>query len=85
MLRLPVNDILAILAILAPSVVAIAVTIATLLINRRDKLVDKVSELSERISRIEGILTVLHTPTPTRARTSPTGSDEELRIVKENK
>ncbi len=37
---------------LGPSVVALAAIFA----NRRDKLVDKVNDLAERVSRIEGIL-----------------------------
>ena len=35
-----------------PTVVALAVVI----LNRRDRLADKVQELSERVARIEGIL-----------------------------
>ena len=35
-----------------PTVVALAVVI----LNRRDRLADKVHELSERVARIEGIL-----------------------------
>lgn len=35
-----------------PTVVALAVVI----FNRRDRLADKVQELSERVARIEGIL-----------------------------
>ena len=35
-----------------PTVVALAVVV----LNRRDRLADKVSELSERLARIEGIL-----------------------------
>ncbi|MCY4621381.1 MAG: hypothetical protein OXD34_06035 [bacterium] len=35
-----------------PTVVALAVVI----LNRRDRLADKVNELSERVARIEGIL-----------------------------
>ena len=35
-----------------PTVVALAVVV----LNRRDRLADKVNELSERVARIEGIL-----------------------------
>jgi len=38
--------------VVGPTVVALAVVI----LNRRDRLADKVNELSERVARIEGIL-----------------------------
>jgi len=42
----------AVFGAVGPTVVALAVVI----LNRRDRLADKVQELSERVARIEGIL-----------------------------
>ena len=42
----------AVFGTVGPTVVALAVVI----LNRRDRLADKVQELSERVARIEGIL-----------------------------
>lgn len=42
----------AVFGAVGPTVVALAVVI----LNRRDRLADKVQELSERVGRIEGIL-----------------------------
>lgn len=42
----------AVFGVVGPTVVALAVVI----LNRRDRLADKVQEISERVARIEGIL-----------------------------
>lgn len=42
----------AVFRVVDPMVVALAVVI----LNRRDRLADKVQEISERVARIEGIL-----------------------------
>lgn len=42
----------AVFGAVGPTIVALAVVI----LNRRDRLADKVQELSERVARIEGIL-----------------------------
>lgn len=42
----------AVFGAVGPTVVALAVVI----LNRRDRLADKVQELSDRVARIEGIL-----------------------------